>query len=205
MWQQAEWLRGEAASELTSESVAEPLESAANHLECAASAVVELRAVLGCGAAIMSGELVPVSGIDLPGGLVCKNSAATSVITVEGQIISGPDIIDVDVEEWASELDSGVGALSRSVANLKRADSVQVSHGLPQMAQQVHRVALKHACIKGGADKPVGERSTVEVQVQCEQGWPLSMFVEDEAWSDVGLQVKQRVAMRVLGACAVAE
>ena len=43
------------------------------------------------------------------------------------------------------------------------------------------------------------------MQVQCEAGWPLRVFLEDEAWGDVGLDVKQRVAVKVLGVCAVAE
>ena len=51
----------------------------------------------------------------------------------------------------------------------------------------------------------MGAQGSVDVQVQCEAGWPLSKFVEDAAWSTVDASVKQRVAVKVLGACVVAE
>ena len=198
MRQQAEWLRGEAAGELRSES-------AAVHLECAASAVEELRGLLGCAPVMSSRKVKVVGGLDLSGGLECLNGKDVSVYSgksrIEDEDVGGAG----DVEQWAGSVDAGATALAASVGAVKRVEAARIAHGLPRIAQSPRKTALNHICGGGRADEPVGVRSSVMVQVQCEAGWPLRVFLEDEAWSDVGMEVKQRVAVSVLGVCAVAE
>ena len=198
MRQQAEWLRGEAAGELKSES-------AAKHLECASGAVEELRGLLGCTLLISSHKVKGVHGLDLSGGLECLNNKYASVYNGRVEIV-GEDVGGAgDVEQWAASVEAGATALVKIVKAAKRFEAARIANGLPQMAQTPNRAALAHGCLGSRPSEPLGETSTVMVQVRCEQGWPLRAFLEDEGWGDVGLEVKQRVAVRVLGVCAVAE
>ncbi|CAE7938282.1 unnamed protein product, partial [Symbiodinium sp. KB8] len=198
MRQQAEWLRGGAAGGLKSEA-------AAAHLDSAVTAVEKLRALLKCGVGVGGGRLKALPGLDLAGGVACRMSKDCSVYLAQSRIIPDAKPRARDVKHWAGCVAARAGAMSQSVSAVMRAETLRMAHGLPRLAQIPLNVSLAHGCAGGGPDDPVGVQSSVGVQVQCKAGWPLSKFVEDAAWSTVDASVKQRVAVKVLGACAVAE
>ena len=198
MRQQAEWLRGDAAGELASESAAEQLERAA-------SAVEEMRGLLGCALLISGRKVTAAPGLDLLSSLECFNNEDSSMFTGKSRIddeeIGGAG----DVEQWAASVEADATALATSVGAVKRGEAVRIARGLPRMAQTPRKAALAHGFMGGRPSEPLGETSTVMVQVQCEQGWPLNAFLCDMAWDDVELEVKEQVCVKVLGACAAAE
>ena len=198
MKEQAALLRGEAAGDLRSDAAAE-------HLESAVGAVEELRKLLVCSGAISGRKLTAAAGIDLAGSVACKSGKEASVYTAESSIVPDTGTNGSAVIEWAAAADLGASALARGIAAAKRSEAARKARGLPRVAQAAHGLSLTHNCAGSRPDEPLGVRSDVVVQAQCERGWPLGAFVDDEAWQDVGLEMKQRVCLKVLGACAVVE
>ena len=198
MRQQAEWLRGEAADELRSEV-------AAGHLESAAAAVEQLRDMAASSRVVGVRRLRPVPGMDVPDGVHCFENGTVHVLQVQEKLTPDFDTRRGEVEHWCSSVAVGAAALACSVAALKRSEGARLAQGLPRYAQSVRGAALQHLCTGASVTDPVGPHSSVALQVHCEGGWPLGQVVNDEAWVDVGMSVRQRLCRAVLGTCAAAE
>ena len=196
--QQAEWLRGEAADDLGSDT-------AAGHLESAAAAVEQLKGMLMSRKVLGGRRLRPVPGMDMPAGVQCFESGTDLVVQARQGLTPDFDTGRGEIEDWSNSVAAGAMALADIVAALKRGEKVQLAQGLPRFAQSARSTALLHACVGASCEDPVGSNSSVILQVQCEIGWPLSQVVFDEAWGDVRMDVRQKLCKAVLGTCAVAE
>ena len=197
MLQQAEWLRGTAAEELRSET-------AAGHIESAVAAAEQLSTVMGSSNVVGVRRLRPVSGLDLPIGVRYFESRAVHVLQTREELAPDFNTGQEDVEDWSGNVAVGAAALALSVAALMRSEGARLAQGLPVFAQSIKKAALHHVCSGASGSDPVGSRSIVTLQVQCEVGWPLSQVVLDEAWDDVGVNVRQKLGRAVLGTCAAA-
>ena len=196
--QQAKWLRGESAGELQSVS-------AAGSLEAAADAVEKLRALLDCARTVGGPKLQEVRGIDQLTGLVCLSTADESVYSSSNRISPMSDTTIDDVALWAEDVAEGATKIAQSVVGLQQCEWACAASGLPKLAQSTHAVALAHSCAQLSPADPIGPVTDISIQLHCEKCWPLSNFLDDEAWEDVGQQDRERLCMRLLSACALAE
>ena len=188
-------------------AAADDLQSAftAERLTTAADAVEELRQLLGAASQVSHRHMHLTLGMDLAEWLESKNSTDKSVY-MSSRELKSVEVEDVTcVDEWAEEIASSARALAKSVAAAKHAEASRLAHGLPRVSQAPHHVSVVHIASGSSDVEPLGLSSAFDLQVQCEKGWPLSMFVRDAAWSDVRADVKQQLCLKVLGACAVAE
>ena len=195
---QASWLRGAPAGRLRSQA-------AAGHLSTIAEAAQQLRTHLAAAVAIGDSKLVPVQGFDAPSQVHTFRGPDGCVSSASGRLIVNHETQVSDVSAWSAELAEGASLMAKSVAIVLEAERRRIAGGLPRLVQAVHMVALRHGNIGAEPEDPLGSVSEVSLQLHCEGCWPLSLFVEDEAWGDIGESVRQRLCVAVLGVCAVAE
>ena len=178
--------------------------NARTKLHEAADAVTKMRQQLRCTRLVAARTLAPTDGLDVGEEIAFFSSADRSVYSVSKDIMPEYFTEVQDVEEWTWGIASGASNLEETVGPVLATESMRVAQGFPRAVQALLGVGLVHSSTQLSPTDPLGLVSGVNIQVHCERGWPLGMFVRDEGWPSLDLRLRKQLCVKLLGTCAVA-